>query len=72
MTQLPDAPWIREAERYGYPPNEPYPVECPLCGRECEEFYLDEDDSILGCPKCIKKVDAFDWVIQMHEAEEEE
>ena len=47
MQQLPDAPWIREAETYGMPPYDDFDVTCPVCGRECEEFYLDEDDDVV-------------------------
>lgn len=60
MSQLPDAPWIREAEMYGVP--EPPPVHCPVCRKECEWIYVDaESDSAVGCDECIKKYPADDW-----------
>ena len=65
MQQIPDAPWIRDAEMNGLPADDP--VECPVCGRECEEFFLDEGDDIIGCDKCIRSVDAFDWWVQWHD-----
>ena len=39
MTDLPDAPWIVDAEQNGYPHAEP--VKCPVCGKECETIYQD-------------------------------
>ena len=60
MTQIPDAPWIREAEMYGYP--EPKPVKCPVCGEECETIYMDFDRNVFGCDECILKKDAWDWM----------
>ena len=43
MQDLPDAPWIREAEMFGPPPYDdgPDPV-CPICGEECETIYTDK------------------------------
>ena len=55
----PDAPWIREAEMYGMP--SPDPVHCPHCGKECETIYT-EDGDVIGCDKCIKSHDAWDWI----------
>ena len=60
MNQLPDAPWIRDAELNGYPANDP--VHCPVCHRECEYIYLDASDGeVVGCDECIQRVDASDW-----------
>lgn len=33
---------------------------CPCCGEECEEFYT-LDGKIIGCPNCIKTVEAWEW-----------
>ena len=57
--QIPDAPWIREAEMYG--PPSPDPVYCPECGEECETIYRDRYGNIFGCDKCIETQDAGDW-----------
>ena len=26
---------------------------CPVCGKECEEYYFDENDEIIGCDECV-------------------
>ena len=56
---IPDAPWIRDAERYGVP-EAPAPV-CPVCGEEAETLYVDIDGDVLGCDCCLKAVDAYDY-----------
>ena len=71
MEQLPDAPWIREAENLGMPPYDDFDVYCPVCGRECEELYLDEDDEVVGCDRCITSVDAYDWEAARRAREED-
>lgn len=38
---------------------EPPIPKCPICGRECEEFYLDGLNNVIGCEKCIKKVESY-------------
>lgn len=59
MTQIPDAPWIREAEMNGAP--SPEPVECPICGAECETIYRDRYGTVFGCDICIEEQDAGEW-----------
>jgi len=61
MEQIPDAPWIRQAELYGYPADEPDPVECPCCGEECETIYADRDGNVFGCDRCVMKQDSWEW-----------
>lgn len=56
MDDLPDAPWIRDAETNGVP-DEPLP-NCPICGEETEKFFLDRDGDIIGCEYCIRAVDS--------------
>ena len=68
MEHVPDAPYIREAEMYGYPADDP--VKCPICGRECEEIYLDEDDSVVGCDECIRRKDSWEWAETNRQMEE--
>ncbi len=62
MQDLPDAPWIREAEMYGMPPYDdgPAPV-CPICGKECETIYKDKDGDVFGCDQCVRTQDAWEW-----------
>ena len=71
MQDLPDAPWIREAEMYGYPPYDegPEPV-CPICGKECETIYLDKDGEEVGCDVCIRTKDAWEWADEHKEVPE--
>ncbi len=61
MKDLPDAPWIREAETYGMP--EVKPVCCPCCGQECDTFYYHWDrgvrGDITGCENCTTAESAY-------------
>ena len=67
MEQIPDAPWVREAENLGMPPYEA--VECPICGDECTEIYTDMYGTVFGCDKCIVSQDAWDWQEEKREAD---
>ena len=60
MEQIPDAPWIREAERFGMPPYDPDPV-CPICGEDCTTVYMDMTGEVFACNWCLKEQDAWDW-----------
>ena len=59
MEQIPDAPWIRKAERDGYP-DEPLP-HCPECGEETDTFYVNAAGDVVGCNNCVKVKDAWDY-----------
>lgn len=65
---IPDAPWIRDAELNGYPAGDDVELTCPICGKEPESYYIDNDNTIIGCDKCIRCVDAWEWH-QEHETE---
>ena len=69
MSQLPDAPWIREAEMYGYPPYDVPDVHCPICGKECDTIYKDKFGDEVGCENCIVVEDAYEWDEEKKEAE---
>lgn len=63
---LPDAPDIQRAERFGLKPGElPFEpeeeVNCPVCGAACETVYRTADGEIAGCNVCLEPVDALDW-----------
>lgn len=59
IKQLPDAPYIRDAEVNGMPEAEHY--YCPICdGEDPETFYV-LDGQIVGCDMCTASVDAWDW-----------
>lgn len=61
MEQIPDAPWIREAERDGYPTGDE--IECPICGAVCDSVFWSDTNwkEIVACNKCIREQDACDW-----------
>jgi len=60
--QVPDAPWIREAERDGYPTADA--VVCPVCGANCETVYWSHTNwkEIIACNKCLREQDAYEWI----------
>ena len=58
MQEIPDAPWIREAERYGVPDRDP--VHCPICNAECDWIFLQQGDPV-GCENCITQREADEW-----------
>ena len=70
MEQVPDAPWIRDAELNGYPSTDP--VECPICGDECEEIYSDMYGNVFGCDRCIISQDAYEWKEEQKEADRDD
>lgn len=59
MEQIPDAPWIRDAEMNGMP--SPDPVHCPLCDEECETIYRDRYGTVFGCENCIEEQESYEW-----------
>lgn len=66
MENIPDHPVIRNCKRYGYPdgPEEEHISVCPMCGKEAEVFYITRENAIqdiLGCDKCVKEIDSFDY-----------
>lgn len=59
MLQIPDAPWIRQAELNGV--DEGPVIRCPCCWEEAESFVIDEDHTVLGCDRCTRRIDPWDW-----------
>lgn len=57
---MPDAPAIRETERFGKPDGDD--VICPICGKAAETFYFDCDNEIFGCDVCVSRMDAYQYV----------
>jgi hypothetical protein len=41
------------------PPEERHP-RCPVCGEECDRYYRNEFNDILGCEHCVEEIDAWD------------
>ena len=66
MAQIPDAPFIREAEQYGMPPFET--IECPVCGKECDTLFFDHSGTLCGCERCMTQKDAWEWMEEEKEA----
>ena len=66
MNELPDAPWIRQAERDGYPSTPP--VYCPVCGEECLTIYTDLNGEVFACNHCLEELDAGEWAEEQREA----
>ena len=64
MTQLADAPWIREAQLYGMP--EGRNVYCPCCHEENPEWFYTDCGDVVGCSECI------DWEDPFKDAEDDE
>ena len=42
------------------PPEPDAPPRCPVCGEECETFYIC-DDEVIGCDRCVATADALDY-----------
>lgn len=61
MDQIPDAPWIRDAELNGVGETDETPVYCPICGSETDTIYTDRDGDAVGCSECVSMWDAYDW-----------
>lgn len=58
---VPDHPVIVACERTGYPPGmEPKAYTCPICGQETDTFLKNDLGEIVGCPECIRSVDAWE------------
>ena len=63
---IPDAPWIRQAERDGVPADDP--VHCPCCGEECDTIYMDQYKNVFACDRCLMQQDAWEWAEEEKEA----
>ena len=35
---------------------------CPVCGAVCDTVYLDMNDEIVGCDRCINMEDAYEYL----------
>lgn len=45
------------------PPRRPPMPECPVCGNECEIFFLDINRSVIACDGCFKPRSDFDNIV---------
>ena len=65
MMDLPDAPWIRDAEVNGLPDAEEFEYSCPVCGAdEPEDFYFGRDGEVCGCDLCVRRRDAYEYMAE--------
>lgn len=55
-------PDITAAQLYGYPKKPLDMPECPICGKQCDEIYLNIYGEVVGCDVCIKVKDSFEWM----------
>jgi uncharacterized Zn finger protein len=60
MTELPDAPWIVEAETWGVG-NDEVEITCPECGAVNPEWFVVEKhhrvrSMITGCSECKERI----------------
>jgi ferredoxin len=51
-------PDISRSMRDGMPEAET--KYCPLCGAECEKFYI-HDREIIGCDYCVEECEVDEW-----------
>lgn len=38
------------------------PPECPVCGEEAAEIYMDKWGNVVGCNQCVERIDAWEWL----------
>lgn len=57
-----DHPAIANALATGYPGGREHtPENCPLCGSECEKYYMRrEDGEIVGCDLCLTEIEPWE------------
>lgn len=65
MTDLLDAPWIRQAEMFGPEEAEEINYSCPICGEEQpEDLCFNNYGEIIGCNCCCRFRDAYEYMAQ--------
>lgn len=60
FNNISDAPDIARCLRTGYPQGEPSYPHCPICGAECDTYYMNKYDEIFACEECLKTASAWD------------
>ena len=55
---------------YGYEPDDPVELVCPVCGADCRQYYRNLNGEILGCEECVEEVGAEDYLAEIREAHE--
>ncbi len=60
---LGDNPIIKNMMATGFPDGvEPEIAKCPVCGDECDFFYINEDNEVVGCENCLCLYGAKEWL----------
>lgn len=57
---LPDAPWIRDAETNGVPCVEK--PKCPVCGSDDSDYFYADGSEVVGCDCCLRRIEVWDYV----------
>lgn len=60
-------PNITAAEKYGYPHKPPKSPVCPVCGWECESYFIDINGDIVACDVCWDRNTHFDSIVDAME-----
>lgn len=60
MNDLPDAPWIRDAETNGVGYDDDKEFTCPVCGAAAPDYVYSTGRhasrcDIIGCSECVKE-----------------
>lgn len=61
MGNTQEHPIIRKMEITGYPYGDDHIPVCPICGEECEIYYISKINEFLGCDNCISEENAWEW-----------
>lgn len=73
MTQLDDAPWIKQTELFGPDEEEEIEYSCPVCGvSQPESFVFDRSGDIVGCNCCCHFKDAYEFMAEKRAEERSE
>ena len=70
MFDLPDAPYIRDAELFGMDDDEEFYWVCPVCGALYpDDVYIQKNGEVIGCSECVKCKDGYEWTADHMEDE---
>ena len=59
IQQIPDAPWIRDAELNGMP--DAPDVKCPYCDAINPDTFYVQNGVVMGCSECMDAKDPWEW-----------
>lgn len=73
MTQLDDAPWVKQTELFGPDEEEEIEYSCPVCGEERpEDLCFNNYGEIIGCNCCCHFKNAYEFMAQKRAEERSE